>query len=88
VAEDESVMAVFYEDASRPMGRLGVERVDLATSKSLGFIAEKDAPGIVEGKLSPSGRWIVSSSQGLLRMWDFGTGREVCVIPSSNSRSR
>jgi|HubBroStandDraft_2_1064218.scaffolds.fasta_scaffold05999_4 WD40 repeat protein len=81
IAEDESVMAVFYDDASRPLGKLGVERVDLATSKSLGFVAEKDAPGIVEGKLSPSGRWIVSSSQGLLRMWDFGTGHEVFHVP-------
>jgi WD40 repeat protein len=81
ISDDERVMAVSYENVKAFPSDLGVERVDFSNGKSLNFIYEKDAPGVVDAKLSPSGRWIATTELEF-KMFDFATGAEVFHVPT------
>jgi WD40 repeat protein len=76
ISDDEAVMAVSYENVKTVPSALGIERVDFSTGESLNYIYEKNAPGAVDARLSPSGRWI-ATTQLEFKMWDFATGAEL-----------
>ena len=81
ISDDESVMAVSYENVKAFPSALGIERVDFLTGKSLNFVYEKNAPGVVDARLSPSGRWI-ATTRPEFKMWDFAARTELFHVPT------